>query len=225
MFRIKICGLTSGADARAVGLSGADAVGLNFYPHSRRFVSVEVAEQILAELPGEIQRVGVFVNATDDEVCRIYDHLQLDLIQLHGDEPPEYLLSLGGRPVLRAFRLGPGGVAPIVQYLDECRTAGAVPKALLVDAHQPGTYGGTGHTADWSRLAEERNALPPLPLVLAGGLTPTNVADAVRTVAPAAVDACSGVEIQPGKKDPRLVEQFVRAADRALGELLQPPSG
>ncbi|NIL98996.1 MAG: phosphoribosylanthranilate isomerase, partial [Planctomycetales bacterium] len=87
-------------------------------------VGVGTAEQILAQLPSRIQRVGIFVNATDDEVCRIFDHLQLDLIQLHGDEPPEYLLSLGGRPVLRAFRLGKSGIEPIVQYLGQSQACG-----------------------------------------------------------------------------------------------------
>ncbi|MDH3718295.1 MAG: phosphoribosylanthranilate isomerase [Planctomycetota bacterium] len=221
MFRIKICGLTSIADARTVRHSGADAVGLNFYDQSRRFVDVTVAERILAELPGDIQRVGVFVNATDDEVCRIFDHLQLDLIQLHGDEPPEYLLSLGGRPVLRAFRLGTSGVGPIVQYLNQCEASGAMPQALLIDAHQPGAYGGTGVTADWELLADQRGNLPALPLVLAGGLNADNVADAIAKVAPQAVDTSSGVESQPGQKDPQLVQQFVAAADAALSEVLQ----
>jgi phosphoribosylanthranilate isomerase len=221
MFRIKVCGLTSSTDARAVAHSGVDAVGVNFYEQSRRFVSVATAERILAALPGGVQRVGVFVNATDDEVCRIFDHLQLDLIQLHGDEPPEYLLSLGDRPVLRAFRLGPRGVGPIVQYLDQCEAGGAMPQALLIDAHQPGAYGGTGVTADWQLLADGRNDLPALPLVLAGGLNADNVAEAVATVAPHAVDTCSGVESQPGIKDPQLVRRFVAAASIALGEVLQ----
>lgn len=219
MFRIKICGLTDPRDARLFRSSEVDAVGLNFYEKSRRFVSAEQALAILNEIPEGIQRVGVFVNATDDEVCRLFDHLQLDLIQLHGDEPPEYLLSLGGRPVVRAFRLGPGGVAPINQYLDECRALGVLPHALLIDADQPGSYGGTGITADWDLLARQRAELNELPLILAGGLRAENVGEAIAKVQPQAVDSCSGVESKDGLKSGELVESFVAAAAAAFRSL------
>ena len=105
MFRIKICGITSVDDALLVARAGADAVGLNFYPRSPRYISLDTARKIVAALPKEIVKVGLFVNAPPADVCRTYSDLSLDLIQLHGDEPPEYLAQLGGRPVMRAFRV------------------------------------------------------------------------------------------------------------------------
>jgi phosphoribosylanthranilate isomerase len=216
VFRIKICGITNADDARMVADCGADAIGLNFYPHSQRFVTVARAETIVAALPDTMVRVGLFVNATDDEICRLYDHLQLDLIQLHGDEPPEFLTALAGRPVMRAFRLGPGGAGPIVEYLEQCRDLHCEPECVLIDAHQPGQYGGTGTTADWDLLAEERNKFGATPLVLAGGRRPDNVAQAIEKVRPDAVDTASGVEKSAGKKDRELVRRFASAAIRAL---------
>lgn len=221
MFRIKICGITSPADGQIVGASAADAIGLNFYPQSRRFITLERAEQILAALPPHVTRVGLFVNATDDEVCRVYDHLQLDMVQLHGDEPPEFLLSLGERPVLRAFRLGPQGMQPIVSYLDQCHALGALPEAVLIDAYHPGSYGGTGHTADWTTLVDQRNQLPQIPLVLAGGLNVENIAEAIAHVRPDAVDVCSGVEESPAVKDREQMMRFARIAADAFDELLK----
>lgn len=198
---------------------GADAVGLNFYPESQRFITVEQAEPIVAALPEDVQRVGLFVNATDDEICRTYDHLQLDLIQLHGNELPEFLTSLGGRPVMRAFRLGRGGISPIVSYLDECDSLGCPPECVLIDAHQPGKFGGTGITADWDSLAAERPSLGLRPMILAGGLRDTNIREAIQKVRPEGVDTASGVEITAGKKDPTLVRNFVAEASDALRDI------
>ncbi len=212
MFRIKICGITNADDARMVADCGADAIGLNFYPRSQRYVTVDRAERIVAALPSAVVRVGLFVNATDDEICRLSDHLQLDLIQLHGDEPPEFLTALTGRPVMRAFRFGPGGAAPIVDYLEQCRDLHCEPECVLVDAHQPGQYGGTGTKADWDLLAKERDKFGATPLVLAGGLRPDNVAKAIQKVRPDAVDTASGVEKSAGRKVRELVRGFVVAA-------------
>ncbi|MEE3218649.1 MAG: phosphoribosylanthranilate isomerase, partial [Planctomycetota bacterium] len=159
-----------------------------------------------------------FVNSTDDEVCRTYDHLQLDLIQLHGNEPPEFLTSLGGRPVLRAFRLGSDGVRPVLSYLNECESLGCPPAGILIDAYQPGQYGGTGKTADWDRLADERTQFDDLPLILAGGLSADNVSEAIRKVKPDGVDTASGVEKTAGKKDAESVRSFVTAAFAAHRE-------
>jgi phosphoribosylanthranilate isomerase len=111
MFRIKICGITEVEDARAVVAAGADAVGLNFYPKSPRYVTADAARAIAEVLPAGVVKVGLFVNAAAEEICRRFDELRLDLIQLHGDEPPEVLAELGGRPVIRAFRMG--GTVPI----------------------------------------------------------------------------------------------------------------
>ncbi|NQT37500.1 MAG: phosphoribosylanthranilate isomerase, partial [Planctomycetes bacterium] len=113
MFRVKICGLTSVEDARAVVTAGADAVGLNFFERSERFIDEPLAREIVESLPAGVVKVGLFVNAPAEEVCRKFDRLHLDLIQLHGDEPPEYLTELADRPVMRAFRLGPAGLEPV----------------------------------------------------------------------------------------------------------------
>lgn len=218
MFRVKICGITSVGDARAVAAAGADAVGLNFYAKSPRYVGVEKAREIVGALPDELVKVGLFVNAAEEEVCETFDRLGLDLIQLHGDEPPEFLARLGGRPVMRAFRLGEAGLGPVRGYLADCRQLECVPRWVLVDASVEGSYGGTGEVADWRTLREYPRDSDSPPLVLAGGLTPGNVAEAIRTVRPAAVDTASGVEARPGRKDPAAVEAFVRAARRAFGE-------
>jgi len=221
MFRVKICGITNVDDALAVARAGADAVGLNFYPKSKRCVDAETAGRIVASLPREIVKVGLFVNANVEDVARRFDELGLDLIQLHGDEPPGYLAQLGGRPVIRAFRLGPDGLDPLGRYLADCRQLGCTPRLVLIDALVPGQYGGTGQLADWQLLATYREGPgtgPTPPLVLAGGLTPGNVTEAIATVRPAAVDTASGVESSPGRKDRAAVEAFVRAARTAFGE-------
>jgi len=216
MFRVKICGITSRDDARAVVKAGADAVGLNFYPKSPRYVTLEKARRIADVLPQELIKVGLFVNAAAEEVCRTFDRLDLDLIQLHGDEPPAFLAELGDRPVIRAFRVGPDGLQPVDEYLRRCRELERLPRLVLVDAYVKEAYGGTGSVADWDAL----RTIPPgetfPPMVLAGGLTPHNVAEAIRTVRPAAVDTASGVESSPGKKDPAAVEAFVQAARAAF---------
>jgi len=218
MFQIKICGITSVADALAVARTGADAIGLNFYPRSPRYVSLDVARRIIAALPREIVKVGLFVNAPSSDVCRYYDQLLLDVIQLHGDASPEYLAELRGWPVMRAFRVEPGKLRPTIEYLARCREIEAMPRVVMIDTLVVGVYGGTGKTADWT-AAREYAAQPGLPpLVLAGGLLAENVGEAIRAVRPAAVDVASGVESRPGQKDPAMVEAFVRAARAAFNQ-------
>ncbi|MHB1034700.1 MAG: phosphoribosylanthranilate isomerase [Pirellulales bacterium] len=220
MFHIKICGVTNVDDARLVASSGADAIGLNFYPQSPRCIQRREAERIVEVLPSDVVKVGVFVNASRDEVCRTFDNLGLDLVQLHGDEPPEYLAELEGRPVMRAFRCRQTGLAPVHAYLDRCRELGCLPHMILVDSYKEGAFGGTGETADWSELASYAASAGPSdrpPLVLAGGLTPDNVERAIRTVHPRAVDTASGVESSPGRKDPNRVRAFVQAAKKGAG--------
>jgi len=227
MFRIKICGITSVEDALVVARAGADAVGLNFYPKSRRCVDLDTAHQIVGALPEGVVKVGLFVNAGSDQVCETFDRLSLDLIQLHGDEPPEYLRQLGPRPVMRAFRPVAGKLWPVLDYLDECRKLGCLPRLALFDAAVPGQYGGTGQTAVWETAREYARAAEYPPLVLAGGLGPDNVVSAIRSVGPAAVDTASGVESTafpegadtPAKKDARLVQAFVEAARVAFQEI------
>ncbi len=123
MFTIKICGITRPEDARAAAEAGADAIGLNFYPQSSRAIDLQRAQAIIAALPAEMIKVGLFVNAQLAEICRTYDALGLDLIQLHGDEPPDLLSALGGRPVMKAFRAaGADGLSMMLDYLETCRT-------------------------------------------------------------------------------------------------------
>ncbi|MEE8452772.1 MAG: phosphoribosylanthranilate isomerase [Thermoguttaceae bacterium] len=219
MFRIKICGITSVEDARVVVRAGADAVGLNFYPGSPRFVTLETVRKIVDALPDGVVKVGLFVNAEADHLTSIADLLGLGLVQLHGDEPPEFLVAMGDRPVMRAFRLGQDGLQPITEYLRRCRRLDCMPRMALIDSHVAGAYGGTGAVADWPALARYPADEDFPPLVLAGGLTPLNVAESINTVGPAAVDTASGVESGPGRKDPAAVEAFVRAAQRAFGDV------
>lgn len=218
MFQIKICGVTRPSDVRLAALAGADAIGLNFHPASPRYVDLATADKIVSAFPPGVAKVGVFVNAGADQIRGLADRLGLDWIQLHGDEPPEMLSRLGDRQVLRAFRFSEHGAAAIPRYLELCRSAGRMPDAILVDACQPGEYGGTGVTADWKVIAEIREVFAPLPWVLAGGLTPFNVQDAVAAARPWAVDVASGVESRPGVKNPLLVRAFVAAAQKAFAE-------
>jgi phosphoribosylanthranilate isomerase len=221
MFRIKICGMTTVEDALAAARAGADAVGLNFYAKSPRYIDPPTARQVVDTLPGGVVKVGLFVNAPQQQVCETCDQLGLDLVQLHGDEPPEYLAALGGRAVMRAFRLGPAGLTPVLAYLEQCRRLHCLPQLTLIDSYVPGQYGGTGEPADLDRLKNYPAETWNPPLVLAGGLTPLNVAAAIAAVRPAAVDVASGVEAAPGRKDPAAVEAFIQAARAAFAEVFR----
>jgi phosphoribosylanthranilate isomerase len=218
-FQVKVCGITTASDARLTARAGADAIGLNFFARSPRRVTLDQAREIVAAIVGmPVVKVGLFVNHAADAVCQAFDQLGLDLVQLHGDEPPEFLTQLGGRPVMRAFRVGPNGLTPVLDYLDRCRQLGVMPQLVLLDTLTKGVYGGSGQVGDWSTMAAyARPGLPPL--VLAGGLTPESVAVAIRAVRPSAVDVASGVESSPGRKDPHLVGQFVDLARTAMAEL------
>jgi phosphoribosylanthranilate isomerase len=276
MFTIKICGITRPEDAQAAADAGADAIGLNFYEMSPRFVDADRARAIIAELPQHVIKVGLFVNARPKEVCRLYDDLKLDLIQLHGDEPPESLTAFGGRPLMKAFGVEVNGLSSIISYLIVSRHIGCLPRLVLLDAPRRHSYGGSGKLADWSlakayqsyeRLDDALRSLlaggsPPEklaeairaaavqafntrsglasqpgikdavvmaafaregqllddtpPLVLAGGLTAENVAEAIRATGVRAVDTASGVESQPGIKDAAAIAAFVAAARNAL---------
>ncbi|MBX3413844.1 MAG: phosphoribosylanthranilate isomerase [Pirellulales bacterium] len=219
MFRIKICGVTNTDDGRLAAEAGADAIGLNFYSPSPRSVTPERAAEIADSMPDGVLRVGVFVNATLDEIESICDRVTLDAIQLHGDEPPEFLAALTRLPVVRAFRLGEEGPDHIHTYLAECQELDCSPRLVLIDSHQVGQFGGTGATADWNAVADLGAMLAERAIVLAGGLTPDNVAEAIDTVHPAAVDTASGVEREPGHKDPLRVRAFVERAKGAYRRL------
>ncbi len=200
---IKICGTKNLSDALAAIDAGADYLGFNFYPKSVRFIDKETCAEITSVLKHEyphIKLVGVFVNSLVDEVKNILETCHLDLAQLHGDETLEMLNALNGK-AFKAIRLSADGIT------DERMIADNAP-ALLVDAAVKGVYGGSGVTADWSAAAELAKKYP---LLLAGGLTSENVADAVRQVRPWGVDTASGVESAPGEKDASKMKAFVQA--------------
>jgi phosphoribosylanthranilate isomerase len=248
MFRIKICGITSVEDALIAGEAGADAIGLNFYSQSPRYVTAEQAESIVQELrevysADQLAVYGVFVNASVDDILWVIREANLYAtdnglgIQLHGDEPPELLRELRSHglgtsgellqasghiptvPITRAFRSKDPSLAEVAGYLDKCQQLGALPQAVLLDGYTPGVYGGTGTAANWPVLAQQRNLLRKLPAVLAGGLTAQNIAEAIKVAQPDAVDVASGVESAPGKKDYAKTMAFVAAARRAFAEL------
>ena len=200
MVRVKICGITNIDDALAAVAAGADALGFVFYEQSPRYIPPPRAAAIIAKLPPFVQTVGLFVDAEPDQVNWTANFCGLDLIQLHGDEPPDYYVDIERR-VLKAFRIRD---AASLEQLGRYTVAG-----YLLDAWVPGVPGGTGQTFNWD-LAKEAGKYGPI--ILAGGLTPDNVRQAVDTVRPYAVDVSSGVESAPGKKDPDRVREFIRQA-------------
>jgi phosphoribosylanthranilate isomerase len=201
---IKICGLTTLADAEAALDAGADYLGFNFYPKSPRYLAPEACAQIVAGLGARlagVKTVGIFVNEMPEQVRVVLATGRLDLAQLHGEESPETVQALGGR-AYKAFR-GSG------RAWEAYAAAGPGAPAFLVDAYVPQAYGGTGQVADW---AAAKPLAVQYPLFLAGGLTPENVALAVAQVRPWGVDVASGVESAPGKKDVQKMKDFVAAA-------------
>lgn len=206
---VKVCGLTDPADAQMVASAGAAWIGLNFHPPSPRSIDLERAWAILNVLPATSEPVGLFVNRPPGEVRTICRQLGLTIVQLHGDEPPSDLIELAEFRVVRAFRIGvSSGLGRLTDYLEQAERLGKIPDAVLLDAHVPGLPGGTGQLVEDSLL----DGLPPIDhLILAGGLTPDNVAERVARVKPWMVDVASGVERSPGRKDPARVRRFVRA--------------
>lgn len=202
----KICGLTSLQAARQCAEAGADAIGINFYPLSKRYHPFDQASQWLAEVPSAVARVGVFVNLPAGELDRIADSGLLDVLQFHGDESRETLQAARryGLPLIKALPLLP---ETTLESLADWPA-----DALLLDAYAPGTYGGTGHTIDWTHAAQVIAALAPRPVILSGGLHPGNIAAAVQQTRPAGVDVASGVESAPGQKDPDQVSRFIHQA-------------
>jgi phosphoribosylanthranilate isomerase len=214
--RVKICGVTNEADARQAALLGADAVGLNFYAQSPRRIDPAAANYVLRELPPFVEAVGVFVNEPlRDIFTRLQTLARICGIQWHGtnrelsDVYPYHLIA--AFPVQDANSL-----TAIRHYLDTCKAVGALPSAVLLDGHAAGQHGGTGQTAPWKVLATFR---PGVPVILAGGLTPENVAEAVRIVRPWGVDVASGVEHGPGHKDPEKMRRFIAAAREAAAKV------
>ncbi|MFO0849236.1 MAG: phosphoribosylanthranilate isomerase [Gemmataceae bacterium] len=201
--RVKICGVTTPADATIAADCGADAVGLNFYPKSPRFLTAEQAEAIVRELPAFTAAVGVFVDLPDDGIRGLAQRLGLRAVQTYSAEPPTN--SFFPAAHIPAFRVkDTADLGSVRRFVATCR-----PAAVLIDSFVQGEMGGTGHRAPWHLLA---GFAPGVPVILAGGLTPDNVADAIRLVRPWGVDVASGVESVPGRKDPGRVHAFVQAA-------------
>jgi phosphoribosylanthranilate isomerase len=227
MFRVKICGITTPADAKAAAESGADAIGLNFYRGSPRYITPERAAELGAELPNNVERVGVFVGLPATEILRIAHEARLTALQLHGDETPEAaaeVLQATRQPVFLAIRCREPSLAGVAQYLARLAELSRLPDAILLDAYEPGSFGGTGLRLDWHAIDAERHHLGDMPLILAGGLKATNVAQAIASARPHAVDVASGVEAAPGQKDPAQVREFIRRAKTAFDELPVPPA-
>jgi len=214
VFRIKICGITTLTDGLAAFAAGADAIGLNFYGKSPRYRTPTQASLIVAGVPAACVKVGVFVNSAPNQVLDVARTLGLEWLQLHGDEPTSDLAALAGFQLVRAFRGQAASLPAIEDYLGECAAAGVQLAAILLDAAEAQAYGGTGQLADWRAARELVERHPQLPLILAGGLRETNVAQAIQQVRPAAVDAASGVEYSPGRKDAMRMSAFVAAAQR-----------
>ena len=206
--KVKICGITRYDDAQAAIEAGADLLGFNFYAKSPRYIEPLSAAMIIEAIRtnrAAVQMVGVFVNSPLEAIATIMDECGIDLAQLCGDEPPETLAALDGR----AFKaLRPKDTTDLAQSL-QCYQPKTGSPAYLVDAYRPGEYGGTGRPADW-RLA--RSLAEGYPVLLAGGLTPQNVADAIQQVHPWGVDVASGIEEAPGRKDPARLAAFIKTA-------------
>ena len=233
--RVKICGIIRPADAQAAAEAGADAIGLVFYPPSPRAITAQQARSILAVLPPFVTATGLFVNAEAAAVEEILETAALDLLQFHGDETPEFCASFG-LPWIKALRVRPD--ADAAQLRTEMqRFAGA--RGILLDAWHEHLYGGSGNTFDWSLFAQAQHSRSataghssdgnivsaaestsssennPIPLILAGGLSPQNVGEAIRLARPWAGDVSSGVEEGPGLKSRALINAFMQEVQRA----------
>jgi len=205
--RVKICGITRVEDARAAATAGADAIGLVFYAKSARYVECPVAADIARSVGPFVTVVGLFVNAAEDQVISTLEEVDLDLLQFHGDEDEAYCRQFD-RPYIKAIRMEP--------ELDVVEVMSRYPSAsgFLFDAWNKHKYGGTGEIFDWDRLphSNDLSYSNNSALILAGGLTPDNVAEAVALTSPYAVDVSGGVEISPGIKSEQLIQQFITRA-------------
>jgi phosphoribosylanthranilate isomerase len=207
MPRVKICGITRPEDAEQAASLGAWAVGFNFWPGSKRRCDPAIAAGIARALRRRVEPVGVFVNPTLDEVVRLAEGVGLTHVQLHGDEGPSFCTAVAertGARVIKALRIGSGAD---IRDAERFHT-----DFHLLDAAAGAAYGGTGRTFDWRLIAQRHSRVP---VILSGGLTPDNVADGIAAVHPWGVDVASGVEAEPGIKDPAKVEAFIAAVRAA----------
>ncbi len=201
MTKVKICGITNTIDAQRVCDAGADAIGLVFYPPSPRYIKPEQAEKVLESLPPFMSSVALFVNAAREEIEAVLQQTGIDLIQFHGNESAQFCASFK-RPYIKAIRMKDG----LDLYAVEKEYASA--RGILLDTYKKGIPGGTGETFNWTKVPHDLNK----PVILAGGLTADNVAQAVAQVQPYAVDVSGGVEAAKGKKDQNKIMAFVRNA-------------
>jgi phosphoribosylanthranilate isomerase len=199
MTRIKICGITNLQDALLASELGADALGFIFYPESKRFIEPEQASEIISSLPPFVTTVGVFVNQSRDELDSLREITGIDLVQLHGDETPEFCTGLPFKAV-KALR--------IKERSDIARVELYPLQAILFDKYSEDAYGGTGESFTWDWLQDLKANKS---IILSGGLTPDNVGEAIKTVGPYAVDVSTGVEDSPGKKSAHKMRKFIEA--------------
>ena len=203
MVFIKICGITNAEDARVAIEAGADALGFNFYPRSPRYIAPAFARRIIEQLPAGVLNVGVFVNQRAPEmVAQMAAEARVGAVQLHGEESPEYCRALKGLYLIKALRVN-ADYSPeqVLEYESD---------AILLDAFSPTAHGGTGQVFDWAVARRSRQLVRKL--FLAGGLSPENIAEAIAAVEPYGVDACSCLEIAPGRKDALRLRAFISAA-------------
>lgn len=205
---LKICGVTTRGDAERLVTMGVDALGVNFWPQSKRYLSPDDATW-LRDLDGKILRVGVFVNEASELPFRLLREGYLDVVQLHGDETPDDAAAFRDACIPFIKAIG------VKTRADLQRATGYGAAAILLDAHAPGVYGGTGEVFDWEVASDFRRQHPELPVILAGGIVPENAGLAVMSVQPAALDIASGAEISPGIKDFNKVAGFLSALHRS----------
>lgn len=203
MVRVKVCGITREEDVHSAVKAGVHALGFVFYPPSARAVSLESARAIMATVPPFVSTVALFVNPEHAWVKEVMEATQPDLLQFHGDEEDGFCSGFG-KHWIKAIRMHPDVV------LDKEIRRFPNARGILVDSYHPSQYGGTGHVFEWSRIGQGLGK----PLILAGGLTPDNVAEAIRVTKPWAVDVSGGVEFEKGVKNPALVEAFIRGVER-----------
>lgn len=208
-FKIKICGITSPADAKLAVEFGADAIGLNFYSRSLRSVTATKAKEI-AENLNDAHVVGVFVNESADTINQLVQSVGLDFVQLHGDEPTELVSAIDAK-IIKVIRIMDQNFDAVIEIANQWKAAGA--KAVLLDAGSKADYGGTGKQLDWRAITALRTELP---LLLAGGLNCDNVAHAISIAKPHGVDVASGIEKFPGSKDVETMRKFVESAAKAF---------
>lgn len=216
---VKICGITTLADATFLATTKADACGLNFYPDSKRFVTTEAAIEIRKCLGTNIEVVGVFVNSPPEEVSAIAKTVGLDTVQFHGNESAADIAKFASLSpetrIVRAFRIGDEGFAAVERDVQELRRHDVSLHAILVDAYHPNEFGGTGHRIDPSTARDWIAGWTAEDVILAGGLKPDNVASAVAMIQPWGIDVASGVETAPGIKARADVQAFIENAKQS----------